>query len=48
MPRVFFLNQVTKSGKMCKTSDYLSEFMTNLYFYEARGFEKVLVVGKSD
>ncbi|MEY4860461.1 MAG: hypothetical protein RL059_160 [Bacteroidota bacterium] len=48
MPCVFFLNQVTKSGKMCKTSDYLSEFMTNLYFYEALGFEKVLVVGKSD
>jgi hypothetical protein len=48
MPRVFFLNQVTKSGKMCKTSDYLSEFMTNLYFYETLGFEKVLVVGQSD
>jgi len=48
MPRVFFINQVTKSGKMCKTSDYLSEFMTNLYFYEALGFEKVLVVGQSD
>ena len=47
MPRVFFLNQVTKSGKMYKTSDYLSEFMTNLYFYEALGFEKVFVVGKA-
>ncbi len=48
MPRVFFLNQVTKSGKKHKTSDYLSEFMTNLYFYKALGFEKVFVVGKAD
>ena len=48
MPRVFFLNQVTKSGKMCKTSDYLSEFMTNLYFHETLGFQKVLVVGKAN
>ena len=48
MPRVFFLNQVTKSGKKHKTSDYLSEFVTNLYFYETLGFKKVFVVGKSD